>query len=116
MIPLTSLPDMMWHQGKDDPRLARAVEHGWNLGALREFFAVHSPLLRPPVVPPDRRLIIAALGDRICPPAHADALWRHWGRPRIHWYPGGHLAQFRRRVALREVRTLMRDVGLLSRR
>ena len=113
MIPLTSLPDMMWSQGAGDPRLSRAVEHGWSLAALREFFAVHSPLLRMPIVPPERRLIIAALGDRICPPAHADALWRHWGQPRIHWYPGGHLAQFRRRVALREVRTLLRDVGML---
>jgi hypothetical protein len=113
MIPLTSLADMMWSQGDGDPRLARAIEHGWSLPALRDFFAVHAPLARPPLVPSERRLIIAALGDRICPPAHADALWRHWGRPRIHWYPGGHLAQFRRHVALREVRTLLRDAGLL---
>jgi len=114
MIPLTSLPDMMWAEGADDPRLARAVEHGWSLAALHDFFAVHAPLSRLPLVPVDRRLIIAALGDRICPPAHADALWRHWGRPRIHWYPGGHLAQFRRHIALREVRTLLRDAGLLA--
>jgi pimeloyl-ACP methyl ester carboxylesterase len=116
MIPLTSLADMMWSQGDGDPRLARAIEHGWSLAALQEFFAVHAPLARAPVVAHDRRLIIAALADRICPPAHADALWRHWGQPRIHWYPGGHLAQFRRGVALREVRTLLRDGGLLPRR
>jgi hypothetical protein len=114
MIPLTSLPDMMWAQGEGDPRLARAAEHGWSLPALRDFFAVHGPLERPPLVPPARRLIIAALGDRICPPTHALALWRHWNRPRIHWYPGGHLAQFRRGTALREVRRLLRDVGLLA--
>jgi hypothetical protein len=113
MIPLTSLPDMMWSQGADDPRLARAVAHGWSLAMLRDIFAVHGPLLRAPLVPYERRLIIAALGDRICPPAHAEALWRHWGEPRIHWYPGGHLAQFRRSVALREVRTLLRNAGLL---
>ena len=116
MIPLASLPDMMWAQGHGDRRLAQAVEHGWSLPALREFFAVHAPLVRTPLVALERRLIIAALGDRICPPAHADALWRHWGKPRIHWYPGGHLAQFRRGVALREVRTLLRDTGLLARR
>jgi len=116
MIPLTSLPDMMWSEGTGDPRLARAVEHGWSLATLHDFFSVHAPLSRPPLVPSERRLIIAALGDRICPPAHADALWRHWGKPRIHWYPGGHLAQFRRHVALREVRTLLRDAGLLPRR
>jgi len=115
MIPLISLPEMMWAEGDSDPRLARAVEHGWSLAALREFFAVHAPLARPPLVPPAGRLIIGALGDRICPPAHADALWRHWDQPRMHWYPGGHLAQFRRGVALREVRSLLRDAGLLPR-
>jgi len=113
MIPLISLPEMMWAEGESDARLARAVEHGWSLAALRDFFAVHAPLARPPLVPRERRLVIAALGDRICPPAHADALWRHWDEPRIHWYPGGHLAQFRRGTALREVRTLLRDSGLL---
>jgi hypothetical protein len=116
MIPLAALPEMMWSTGADDPRLARAVEQGWSLDALRDFFRPHAPLARRPLVPPDRRLIIAAVGDRICPPPHAEALWRHWDRPRIHWYPGGHLAQFRRGVALREVRRLLRDAGLLPRR
>ena len=115
MIPLVSLTDMMWAEGEGDPRLARAIEHGWSRVALRDFFAVHDPLERPPLVPPARRLIIAALGDRICPPDHAMALWQHWERPRIHWYPGGHLAQFRRGTALREVRTLLRDAGLIAR-
>ena len=113
MIPLASLADMMWAAGDGDPRLARAVEHGWSQEAVRDFCRVHAPLARPPLVPNDRRLIIAALGDRICPPEHAEALWRHWGRPRIHWYPGGHLAQFRRGAALRSVVTLLRDTGLL---
>jgi dienelactone hydrolase len=116
MIPLASLADMMWGHGEGDARMALAIEHGWSLAALRDFTRVHAPLARAPLVPFERRLIIAALGDRICPPDHAHALWQHWDRPRIHWYPGGHLAQFRRGVALREVRTLLRDAGLLPRR
>jgi len=113
MIPLASLPDMMWAEGANDPRLARAAEYGWSRDTVHDFLRVHAPLARAPLVPRERRLIIAAHGDRICPPQQAEALWRHWGYPRIHWYPGGHLAQFRRRVALREVRTLLRDNGLL---
>lgn len=113
MIPLTSLADMMWSEGEDDPRRALAIDHGWSLATLRDFSHVHAPLARPPLVPPDRRLIIAARADRICPPAEAEALWMHWGRPRIHWYPGGHLAQFRRYRALRQIRRLLRDTGLL---
>ena len=116
MIPLVSLADMMWAVGEGDPLLRRAAEHGWSRDALAEFFRPHSPLARPPLVPHDRRLVIAAAGDRICPPGHADALWRHWGRPRIHWYPGGHLAQFRRGAALGEVLRLVRDAGLLPAR
>ena len=114
MIPLAALAEMMWAGDADDPRLALARSYGWNLDTLRDLTRVHAPLARSPLVPFDRRLIIAALGDAICPPAHADELWRHWGRPRIHWYPGGHLAQFRRGAALRAVRTLLRDVGLLA--
>jgi hypothetical protein len=113
MIPLASLVDMMWGQGADDPRLALAIEHGWTLELLQDVSRVHAPLVRQPLVPSERRLIIAALGDGICPPAQADALWRHWGKPRIHWYPGGHLAQFRRYGALREIRSLVTDAGLL---
>ena len=113
MIPLASLAEMMWGEGGDTPRLALAVEHGWTLALLRDVSRVHAPLARQPLVPSERRLIIAALGDRICPSAHADALWRHWEQPRIHWYPGGHLAQFRRYGPLREVRSLLTDAGLL---
>ena len=113
MIPLASIAEMMWAGDGDDPRLALARRYGWNLDTLRDLTRVHAPLARSPLVPFDRRLIIAALGDAICPPEHADALWRHWGRPRIHWYPGGHVAQFRRGAALRAVRTLLGDVGLL---
>jgi pimeloyl-ACP methyl ester carboxylesterase len=116
MIPLVSLADMIWAVGEGDPLLRRAAEHGWSRDTLAEFFRPHAPLARPPLVPFERRLVIAAVGDRICPPGHADALWRHWGRPRIHWYPGGHLAQFRRGAALGEVLELVRDAGLLPRR
>lgn len=113
MIPLVSLADMMWSVGETDPLLTRAAAHGWSRDALAEFFRVHAPLERTPLVPHPRRLVIAAVGDRICPPGHADVLWRHWGEPRIHWYPGGHLAQFRRGTALGEVLSLVRDARLL---
>jgi pimeloyl-ACP methyl ester carboxylesterase len=115
MIPLTSLADVMWSEGEGDPRRALAEEHGWSFEALRDFSTVHAPLSRPPLVPPECRLIIAARADRITPPAQAEALWMHWNRPRIHWYPGGHLAQFRRSRALRQIRRLLRDAGMLPR-
>ena len=73
---------------------------------------VHAPLHRRSLVPRERRFVIGALGDRICPPAHAATLWEHWERPRMHWYPGGHLAQFRRGRVHAEVRSFLAGLGV----
>jgi pimeloyl-ACP methyl ester carboxylesterase len=64
---------------------------------LRTAFRVHSPLMYRLQVPVERALIIAGRGDRIVPPEHPAALWRHWGKPTIHWFSGSHLAPFGRR-------------------
>ena len=53
--------------------------------------AFHSPLTYRPLVPRDRRLIIAGLGDKMAPPQQAEALWRHWDRCAFHWFPGNHI-------------------------
>lgn len=51
----------------------------------------HSPLNYAPLVPRDRRLIIAGLGDRLAPPQQAELLWEHWDRCAFHWFPGNHI-------------------------
>lgn len=53
--------------------------------------AYHSPLNYAPLVPKDRRLIIAGLGDRLAPPQQAELLWQHWDRCAFHWFPGNHV-------------------------
>ncbi|WNG88119.1 alpha/beta fold hydrolase [Mycobacterium sp. ITM-2016-00317] len=50
-----------------------------------------SPLNYRPLVPKDRRLIIAGLGDRLAPPEQAEILWQHWDRCAFHWFPGNHV-------------------------
>jgi len=37
-------------------------------------------------------LIFAGIADRVARRDQARALWRHWERPRIHWFSGGHVA------------------------
>lgn len=96
----------LWMRGQE------AEAHGMTLARFRELWQVHAPLLRRSLVARHRRFIIGALGDRICPPAHATSLWEHWERPRMHWYPGGHLAQFRRGGAHAEVRSFLGSLGL----
>jgi len=46
-----------------------------------------------PRVSHEARLIVGGLADRIVPPAEVEALWEHWGRPSVHWVPGGHFAR-----------------------
>lgn len=50
-----------------------------------------SPLAVIPRVARDRRFIFAGLGDRMSTPEQAEALWEHWDRPAIHWFPSGHV-------------------------
>src|SRR6185295_14092996 len=81
---------------------------------MNRMMAVHEPLSRPALVPHERRLIIAARADGICTPQHAVRLWEHWERPRLHWYPGGHLVQLGRRAALGEILRLLEEEDLLQ--
>ncbi|HLY36440.1 MAG TPA: alpha/beta hydrolase family protein [Candidatus Binatia bacterium] len=110
MIPVVSFADRWWCDGEGDPWLAVALANGWSREGVQTILRVHEPLARPVRVPRDRLLVIGARGDGICTPRHAKLLWRHWGRPRIHWYTGGHLLQLGRWAALRDVRALVADL------
>ncbi|MGE0214458.1 alpha/beta fold hydrolase [Mycolicibacterium sp.] len=59
------------------------------LAALATMYS--SPLNYRPLVPKDRRLIIAGLGDRLAPPQQAELLWKHWNHCAFHWFPGNHV-------------------------
>lgn len=51
---------------------------------------VVSPLAMPSRVPTNRLFLFAGKADRLIPAPMVRDLWRHWGRPRIHWFDGGH--------------------------
>lgn len=63
----------------------------WSVRYLREIMAVTTPLTYQPKLPPERLMIIGGVGDRLAPPKHSRLLWDHWGRCRIHWFPGNHV-------------------------
>jgi pimeloyl-ACP methyl ester carboxylesterase len=69
----------------------------------------HSPLNYPALVPKNRRLIIAGLGDRLAPPQQAEALWEHWDRCAFHWFPGNHILHVSQPDYLRRMTRFMRD-------
>ena len=53
--------------------------------------SVVSPLVLAPKLPRERRYVFGGVGDRMSTPTQAKRLWAHWGRPKLAWYPGGHL-------------------------
>lgn len=80
---------------------------------LRRAFRVHSPLAHPLRMPPERVMIVAGRGDRIVPPEHPAALWRHWGEPRIHWFSGSHLTPFGRARVARAILAHLESIEIL---
>ena len=96
-----------WWPASKVVQLARAVG-----GLTREeayaSFAYHSPLNYQPLVDRDRRLIITGLGDRLAPPDHAEALWEHWDRCALHWFPGNHVLHVSQPEYLRRTNRFLR--------
>jgi len=100
LVPAVSLPGILGaSRSPEAQRLRESL--GLSDTLLGEAWASHDPLRHRPRVAPEGRLILAGLSDRICTPDQVEALWKHWERPSIHWFPGSHLAPFGRR-ALRE--------------
>ncbi|RIK99548.1 MAG: alpha/beta hydrolase [Proteobacteria bacterium] len=75
------------------PALLRAAEWlGFPIGTIEHVLRVVSPLAMPPRLAREHRYIYAGISDRLAPPHHAWDLWRHWERPRVAWYQGGHVS------------------------
>ncbi len=72
---------------------------------VEQLMRVISPLALTPRVPRERRFLFAGMVDRLVPPDHVHELWRHWDRPRLAWYEGGHLWF----LWAEEVRALIRE-------
>jgi pimeloyl-ACP methyl ester carboxylesterase len=76
-----------------------------------EAMRLHSPLRFPARLPQERLFVIGGLADRLAPPEQSARLWDHWGRPRLHWFPGSHILHLRRAVYLREIGRFLRETG-----
>jgi pimeloyl-ACP methyl ester carboxylesterase len=103
-----SVPDVMrqWFPSNIiGAALARA--RGLDSDLLNEALSVHSPLIYEPLLPRDRLMVVAGLGDRLTPPEHSVRLWEHWGKPQLRWFPGSHVLHFERSDYLEAMRELM---------
>jgi pimeloyl-ACP methyl ester carboxylesterase len=75
---------------------ARTGARGRKLAALlrsepvRAVGSAVDPTALEPLCAPDRRLVVAALGDRMTSVNAAQRLHERWGG-QVHWHPGGHI-------------------------
>ncbi len=112
-IPVVDLFDLIERQAGSGIA-AVADRFGLSWESVRELGRLISPLALPAVLPRERCFVFAGLGDSLAPPAHARALWHHWGEPRIEWYPGGHVGFVVEPRVQSLVREALDQTGLLA--
>jgi pimeloyl-ACP methyl ester carboxylesterase len=113
MIPVASFPELYWHHGDGRPERLRAEREGITLEMMREAMAIHTPLLRAPKIAGEAALVVAAEGDRIAPPEHAEKLAAHFGCELLR-FAGGHVLQIGRGEAFRALGRKLGAVGLIE--
>ena len=87
------------------------ARHGSGHDRLASALRIASPLHHEVLLERDRLFVVAGLGDRLAPPDHAERLWEHWGRPRIHAFPGNHVLHVERGAYLRRIGRFIRSTG-----
>jgi hypothetical protein len=110
-VPVADLVGLLGrHSGlrQDDPR-RHTMELAEPIGRMI------SPLSLDPRVPMQGRFIYAGLADQVVHPREqVIRLWRHWGKPQIVWYPGGHTGFFRSSPVQKFVWDALQQSGLLD--
>lgn len=81
--------------------------------AFADAVRVHSPLTYPVRLPKERLFVIGGLGDRLAPPEQSERIWEHWGRPRLHWYPGNHILHVNRGAYFKQMKQFFAEVGFV---
>jgi hypothetical protein len=112
-IPATDLPDLYRRHSTPAVR-RRALESGALGPEATALHRVVSPLVLTPKLPRERRYVFAGLGDRMSTADQARRLWQHWDRPRIAWYPGGHVGFWWAANVTRFVTDALTESGLTT--
>ncbi len=113
IVPPACLGDLAWRFLAASRSARDTARAAFTLAELRTCFRGHSPLAYRPLVARERLLLVAGRGDRIVPPEHPQALWKHWEEPAIHWFGGSHLAPFGRSGIAQAVLGHLRRLDIL---
>ncbi len=114
-VPVVSIADLVleWEPVGTTMRAALA-SFGKSIKDARYMLAVSSPLTYKPVLPRERLMVIGGVADRLAPPKHSRLLWEHWGRCRLHWFPGSHIIHLDRGEYLRHTARFLRQNGFFA--
>ncbi|WP_020105628.1 alpha/beta fold hydrolase [Nocardia sp. 348MFTsu5.1] len=104
VVPMLDLHETMAHHLVRGGERGRALADLLRSEPVRDVAAVINPLAVNPFADRRRRLVIAALNDRVTSVAAAERLHAHWDGP-VYWYPGGHISG----VMAGEVRTVITE-------
>jgi hypothetical protein len=114
IVPMVSMSELAWEVMTRNTHFSLLRDAGVSIELLEQAYRVHSPLLYKPATAKERMLIVAGIGDKIVPSRQPKLLWDHWKRPRIVWFQGGHVPQFKRSRTFHEVAAFFVDIGLVS--
>jgi len=113
--PVADMASLIQHWFPSNVLLAAgASAAGIEREELQRALAVHSPLTYAPLIPPERRMIIGGLGDRLAPPEHAEMLCEHWDGCRLHWFAGNHVLHWGGGAYQREMLAFMQQAGFAA--
>lgn len=113
VVPPACMGDLAWRVYRDTGHFRAGPDPVLQEANMRAAFFLHSPLAHPLRLPRERTFIVAGAGDRIVPPEHPTALWRHWGRPEILWLRGSHLSPLGNRRVLHGVSRHLERLAIL---
>ena len=113
-VPVVSIVDIIleWAPASWVARALMACNDK-SISEIRHQLAVHCPLTYPPIIPPERLMIVGGAGDRLAPPKHARLLWDHWDRCQIQWFPGNHVVHLDKGKYLKKMLSFMRGIDFL---
>jgi len=113
LVPPACMGDLAWRVYRETAQHRVGKDRVLTRQNMRTAFFLHSPLAHARQVPTERIMLVAGAGDRIVPPEHPTALWEHWGRPRIHWLSGSHIATASSAALRKPVREHLSSLGIL---
>jgi acetyl esterase/lipase len=96
VVPLVSFQNLRLPTSILPGGTGNGKEHGALEKEVSALWKIHSPLSLSLKLDPERCLLIAAKGDRLCPFGDVQDLYEHWGKPRHLFLQGGHALFFPR--------------------